>query len=58
MRVLFPEQVQDMLGHLGLSSRMLIFELAFPEKPGASLLINQVDGGPNVLLPPIPVLVI
>jgi hypothetical protein len=56
--VLLPEQVQDTLGHPGLSSSMLVFEFAFPEIPGAALLINQVDDGPNVLLPPIPVLLI
>ena len=42
----------------GLSSSILVFEFAFPEIPDAALLIDQVDGGPNALLPPIPVLMI
>src|SRR5664279_5707526 len=52
------EQFQDESSHLRLPSSILVFELAFPDVPGAALLIDQVDGGPHALLPPIPVLMI
>ena len=41
-----------------LPSSLLVFELPFPKIPDTALLIDQVDGGPDALLPPIPVLML